>query len=321
MKRFLFLLPVLALSLALSSCKDTHDYTPAILEISEDAFDDCFDVANFNAEHDSNLDQDELKTICRHRFTHVHVSYNGNALGVWELPCEVPILDVPDADSVEVTITPCFKKNGQSSMIKGYGYMKSYKIKTRLRKGETSHLTKDFFHKKYEYHKYTEFKLIATFLQNKFSPRNPATSVANFSCVPDDPDNPSNPGDPSNRIGVITLTGDSLYSSFEVASSTMRFDVSGLTYLEIRYKCDNDMNIELYAPQYFNQYACGGLFATDEWQTVYVNLDERLGSIYSMGSYFYGTIDAQVVLSGSCLDGKDTHYYVDYVKVVTGPQP
>lgn len=312
MKKILFLIAVLAL--VLCSCKDSHDYTPATLYITEDAFDDCFNVSKFNAEHETSFDGEQLRTMGQHKFTHVYVAYGGKALGVWELPCEVPILDVPEADSLEVTITPCFKKNGQSSTIKGYGYITSYKVKTKLKKGVITYITEETMHKFYEYHKYTEFKLVETFMQNSFEPFNPMTSLSNFVSIPD-------PDMSSNRIGVITLTEDTLFSTFEVASQLMRFDVYALTYMEIRYKCDNDLNIEIYAPNYSNVYACGGLFATDEWQTVYINLDERLGNIYSMGAYFYGNIDAKIIFSGDRLEDQDTHYYIDYVKIVTGPQP
>ncbi len=81
------------------------------------------------------------------------------------------------------------------------------------------------------------------------------------------------------------------------------------------------MDIEIYAPNYFNVYPCGGLFATSKWQTVYVNLDEHLASIYNTGTIFPGNIKIKVLLSGSRLEGQDTRYYVDYVKIITGPQP
>lgn len=313
MKKYILLM--LASVLLLSSCKDKYDYTPATLKITADAFDDCFNVDNFNAEHETSYDQVVLSTIKQHKFTHVYVAYGGDALGVWELPCEIPILDIEGSDSTTLTIIPCFKKNGQSSTIKGYSYVKSYKINLLLKKGETTLVNKQTMSRLYQYHRYAEFKLIEPFVTNqKFTLYDHLTSTANFSCIID-------PSDPSNRIGEIALTSDSLNNTFSVISSeTWTFDISNQTYLEMRYKCDNEMSIELYAPGYYSVYPCGGLYATNGWQTVYINLDERLGNIYSTGSYYTGYINARLILSGAQLDGQDTtRYQIDYVKIITGP--
>ena len=218
MKKFILLFSIL--TLCFCSCKDKHDYTPAILEISEDAFDDCFDISNYNIEHDEQItDEDKLRAMKQHKFTHVYVSYGGDALGVWELPCSVPILDV-SGDSTYVNIVPCFKKNGQSSTIKGYSYIKSYKLPVRLQKGVTTYLNKETMHEFYEYHKYASFKLIEPFSsQNNFSPQNSLISIVNFECVTD-------PSDPSNRIGLLNLTNDSLRGSFEVTTSDITVPVN-----------------------------------------------------------------------------------------------
>lgn len=311
---------ILASVLLLSACKDKNDYTPATLKFTTDAFDDCFNVDNFNSEHSQSYDSYELNAIKQHKFTHVYVSYGGDALGVWELPCEVPILDIDGSDSSTVTIIPCFKKNGQSSTIKGYSYIKSYKINLFLQKGQTLLVDKNTFKGRYQYHKYAEFFLIEPFVTNQhFTPYDILSSTANFTCIAD-------PSDPTNRIGEIALTDDSLNNTFAVVSvnnaqnQSWTFDISNQTYLEMRYKCDNEMSIEIYAPGYFSIYPCGGLYATDTWQTVYINLDERLGNIYSTGSTYTGYMNARIVLSGAKLDGQDTtRYQIDYIKIITGP--
>ena len=314
MKKLILSLPIILLCLC--SCKDKHDYTPAILEISEDAFDDCFNISTYNVDHEEHItDEDKLKTMGQHKFTHVYISYGGDALGVWELPCSIPILDVNSIDSNYINIVPCFKKNGQSSTIKGYGYIKSYKKKVMLQKGSTTYINKESMHNFYEYHKYATFKLIEPFSsQNSFMPHNETMSIANFNCIID-------PDDPSNRIGIINLTTDSLKGSFEVATPEINLAINYQTYLEIRYKCDNDLNIEIYAPNYFSVYPCGGLYATDKWQTAYINLDEHLIDIYNSGTIFPSSINIKVLLSGARLEDRDTRYYIDYVKIITGPQP
>lgn len=314
MKKLILILSIILCCFC--SCKDKHDYTPAILEISEDAFGDCFDISNYNIDHDEHItDEDWLKVMKQHKFTHVYISYEGKALGVWELPCSIPILDVENSlDSTYINIVPCFKKNGQSSTIKGYGFVKSYKYKTVLHKGKTTYINKESLHNFYEYHKYASFKLIEPFSsQNSFSPDIPDQSVVNFICITD-------PDDATNRIGLITLTTDSLHNSFEVNSPEIDLDIHYQTYLEIRYKCDNDLNIEIIAPSYFSSYPCGGLYATNKWQTAYLNLDEHLINIYNSGTLFPDNIKIKVLLSGSRLEDKDTHYYIDYVKIITGPQ-
>jgi hypothetical protein len=150
--------------------------------------------------------------------------------------------------------------------------------------------------------------------QNSFRAKNPTVSIVNFDCITD-------PDDPSNRIGLLNLTSDSLRENFEVTTSDIIVPVNYQTYLEIRYKCDNDLDIELYAPTYYNVYPCGGLYATNTWQTTYVNLDEHLVNIYNSGTVFSGSIRFSLLLSGSKLDDRDTRYYIDYVKIITGPQP
>lgn len=314
MKKFILLLAIF--TLILCSCKDKHDYTPAILEFSEDAFDNSFNISNYNIDHEEQItDEDKLRTMKQHKFTHVFVSYGGNALGVWELPCSIPILDVDESDSSYVNIVPCFKKNGMSSTIKGYGYVKSYKKNVMLHKGSTFYINKESLRDFYEYHKYASFMLIEPFSsQNSFSPHNPVISVVNFDCVTDPEDN-------SNRIGLLTLSGDSLRESFEVASYEMNFSVRYQTYMEIRYKCENDLNIEIFAPDYATVYPCGGLYATNQWETAYINLDENMVKIYNSVNFGTGSIRAKILLSGSKLADGDTHYYIDYVKIITGPQP
>ncbi len=314
MKKLLLLLTILTLGFC--SCKDKHDYTPAILEISEDAFDDCFNISKYNLDHEEQItDEDKLRAMRQHKFTHVQVSYGGDVLGVWELPCSVPILDVNSSDSTYVTIVPCFKKNGQSSTIKGYGFIKSYKKLVLLKKGSTTYINKESMREFYEYHKYAKFELIEPFSsQNSFSPYNTLTSIATFDCVID-------PSDPSNRIGRITLTNDSLRSTFTVATSSINFLVNYQSYLEIRYKCENDLDISLLLPAYATNYSCGGLYATDEWETAYINLDENLLNVYNSGSVHTDYISTRILLSGSMLNGQETHYEIDYVKVITGPQP
>ena len=106
MKRYLLL--VIVAMVCLASCKDQNDYTPAILKIDANVFDDCFNVDNYNMEHDDNLDVEQLQALKQHKFTHVYISYDGKALGVWELPCEVPVLDINSSDSTTLNIIPFF---------------------------------------------------------------------------------------------------------------------------------------------------------------------------------------------------------------------
>lgn len=315
MKKFLLLLVVF--SLCFCSCKDKHDYTPAILEISEDAFDDCFNVSNYNNVHETSWDEDAIQVMGQHRFTHVQVSFGGEVLGVWELPCSIPILNVNSDDSTYVNIVPCFKKNGQSSTIKGYGYIKSYKYPLLLKKGSTTSINKESMRGFFEYHKDAIFELIEPFnSQNYFSPYKTSESIVNFDCVAD-----PTPGNTGNKVGLLTLTEDSLRGSFCIAtSSELNLKVNYLTYMEIRYKCENDLNIEIFAPNYISSYPCGGLYATDHWVTAYINLDETLVRIYNSGSIGSGYIRAKIILSGNKLEDCDTHYWIDYVKIITGPQ-
>lgn len=108
------------LSFGLSSCVKNNPL-PVWLEINN---------WTLNSNPDSNTSPGELT----HNFSDVWVYIDGKVIGVFEVPCKVPVLV---SGSCKVTLYPAFKNNGLASTKKIYPFTEPYEVAMDFAEGET----------------------------------------------------------------------------------------------------------------------------------------------------------------------------------------
>lgn len=306
MKHHLFLYALLACAAIFSgsSCGKT-DVTPAYIHIEYNDVNGRIDVSTFNEDHETNLDEEELNSLTQQNFTHVNVYVDGNNLGCWELPCNVPVLDITEGDSVSLVVLPCFRKTGMSNTIQGYPFLNALKETVLLTRGETYNVSANPM--KYLYSSYAYIPFMETFSNSTdFTPTDSVNNALNF--LPQVVEN--------RNVGAITLN-DQNGLSFDVTSSYITVPIFNYyVYLELTYKIENSMEIGLTVstatyPNTVHQ--LGGIYATDEWKTIYFDLSNVIQSYNATSS----TITAiKLILTGLGDSGKNTHFYIDNMKVI-----
>ena len=305
MNRYIYLIISFLLVLfCLDSCKNP-DLTPVYIHVTQEDLADCIDVSRFNETHDQNFDQEHLEALKRHKFTHVNVYVNDKNIGCWELPCKVPVLDVSDADTSTLILIPAFPITGMSNTIWGYPFLNICRQKVILKKGTTYEVSQN--PPKYEYSEYARFRYFETFSNStSFTPSstsNPLTLLpVSYEGM---------------NVGEIVMN-DSTHQSFDVSSSSFEVPVGSYrTMLEVRYKTDCDVDVAMKMSSAYNPhmaYSVGGFFASpNEWKTIHFDLSSTINNYHSSsGNKTYVTL----ILSGAGEKGKESHVYIDDIKVV-----
>lgn len=305
-KRLSILIIALA-SILCFSCKKT-DLTPAYIEITQEDVNNCIDVSGFNETHDLNFDDEQLNALQQHTFTHINVYVNNKNLGCWPLPCKVPVLDLDDTDSSTLIILPAFRRTGMSNTVDGYPFLNVLRQKVMLKRGGTYHVSEHPL--SYIYSPYASFPYLETFSNStSFTPTDTANQIT------------FNPMQYEGRlVGGLTLN-DQNGLSFDVTSTNITVPVYNYsTYLEITYKTDNNMEVGMKLSTGYSSntvHQLGGMYPTNgEWKTIYFELSSVIGGYHYTGS---DLTTINLVLTGVGDKGKDTHYYIDNIKVVYIP--
>jgi hypothetical protein len=306
MNRYIYLIvSVLLLSLSFNSCKEP-DLTATYIHVTKEDLQDRIDVSNFNETHNENFDQDALDALKRHKFTHVNVYVNNRNLGCWELPCNVPVLDVNSTDTSTLILIPAFPLTGMTNTISGYPFLNICRQKVVLQKGTTYEVSQNL--PTYIYSEYAKFPFFETFSNSsKFfasdSTRSPLTLL------------PVSRED--KNVGEIVLS-DSTYLNFDVTSTQFAAPVGSYrTVLEITYKTDCNVDVAIKMSTASNPrmaYSVGGFFASpDEWKTIHFELTNTINTYHNTA----GTATLlNLVLSGVGDEGKVSHVDIDDIKVV-----
>lgn len=291
-----------------ASC-DKTDLTPAYINITYDDVNGCIDVSRFNEMHDLNFDSEQLEALTQHTFTHVNVYVNNKNLGCWPLPCKVPVLDINNVDSSTLIILPAFRQTGMSNTVQGYPFLNVLRQKVMLKRGETYHITQNPL--SYIYSPYASFPYFETFSNSSsFSPTDTSGSTLTFQPTTED----------GRKVGKILLN-DQNGLNFDVISNGITLPIYNYyVYLEITYKTESNMEVGLKmstdnTPNSIHQ--LGGIYPTNgEWKTIYFNLGSVLLGYHLTGSSW---TEANIVLTGIGAKGKDTHFYIDNIKVIYEP--
>lgn len=306
MKRYIYLiLSIVAITLFVNSCQEP-DLTPVYIHVVPEDFDNCIDVSNFNETHDQNFDQEQLLALTRHTFTHVNVYVNNKNLGCWELPCNVPVLDVNSNDTSTLVLIPAFPMSGMGNTISGYPFINICRQKVILKKGTTYEVSEN--KPVYQYSEYAKFPYFETF-SNSTSFTTSASSMTSLNLLPTTYD--------GKNVGEVILS-DENGQSFDVTSSAFIAPVGSYrTILEIRYKTDVNMSVAIkmktaYNP--YNAYPIGGVYKSpDEWKTIHFDLTNTINSYHSGSG---SATELNLILSGAGDEGTVSRVDIDDIKVI-----
>ncbi len=300
---FTFFLAILTI-LFCTSC-NKKDLTPAYICVTPEDFENSIDVSNYNETHGMNFDQEQLLALTKHEFTHVNVFVNNKNLGCWELPCKVPVLDVDNTDSCTLILVPCFRLSGMGNTISGYPFFNILRQRVLLQKGKEYHASQN--PPKYVYSEYTHIPFFETFYNSSsFRPTDTISHTLTFQSVFFD----------GNNVGEIVLN-DVNGLNFDVVSSKITVPIGNYrTLLEIRYCTESSIDVGLKMSTGINPHqvhSVAGFYASpNEWKTIHFDLTQVINTNHNMGS----VTDLSLVLSGVGEKGKDTHFYIDDIKVM-----
>lgn len=72
--------------------------------------------------------------VLTHSFTDARVYINGQLLGIFELPCKIPVLA---SGATQIIVMPTIRDNGISATKKAYPFMEKYTLNATLEKNQT----------------------------------------------------------------------------------------------------------------------------------------------------------------------------------------
>ena len=309
MKNFIYLITsALLIIISVSSCKKV-DLTPAYIVVTPEDFENCIDVSNFNETHDQNFDQDQLTALTRHKFTHVNIYVNNKNLGCWELPCKVPVLDVNNTDSCTLVLIPAFPMSGMANTISGYPFLNITRQRVLLQKDHVYEVAQN--RPKFVYSEYARFPYFETFSNStSFTPvPSPSSTQSEITFLP--------VAYEDKNVGEIVLN-DAVGQHFDVQSTAFPVPVGSYrVVLEVRYKTEGkiDISAKMASAYYPNRwYSVGGINASPkEWKTIHFDLTNTINSNYGSSG---NSTDLTLMLAGVGEEGKETHFYIDDIKVV-----
>lgn len=309
-KKGYFLSLFVFISVIFTGCDNT-DITPNYIVIKPEDLASPMDMSTFNQEHGTSYTSYQLEAIASQGFKDVWVYANEENLGLWELPCKIPVIG---QDSVKIKISPGFRMNGLSNQIPLYlfvlPYSKSFYFSQDNSHGFSSGIS-------FKYSPDVTFPLVESFENStSFIPRN--DGGAPFEIYNDEGEN----------VGLITLK-DSV-TSFDLVSEAMRLRGYGnQTILQIDYRMDYEKLTDGAQPPEFSvgiryQNSSGyeefeplvNFRYSNSWNTVYVNLTQAISRNASSSTGYLGNV--KVSLSGYKTDmHKNINFYFDNIKIVT----
>jgi hypothetical protein len=293
---FLFIIAFL-----LFSCKKID--APAFLVFSEKDFENCIDISNFNADHETNYDDYELKIISQQRFRDVLASLKGENLGYWQVPCRIPL--IPDySGKNNIRIVPCVRITAMTVTTTEYPFVEPVERDFEMKRGGEY----SFSDLKFEYSKGVKFPILETFVQS--------TGFSSLDTVKGAPLEISQSD--GKHIGEILLDDSLVY--FNVATDNMVLEDTyrSVFFWEISYKCDGEMTTYLRFASGIHQDMIVFPSTRGTWKTAYINVTE----ILRMASGTASQISVRFGIRGLRLQNSpDAYFHFEYIKLISMPSP
>ena len=291
---------VIVVAVCFVACRKT-DIAPAYVVITKEDISvsyDKLDLAQFNS----------YSGLTAHNFTDIWLTVNGEKLGTWELPCRIPVLA---SGKVSVSMLPGIAMNGMSTTRPEYPFVESFKTEVSLVKGEETVISPVFSY----YGSNLYFPLVENFESAGTSFESTDTSAHLYVNKVYDDDliykNPTDQSDKNTCSGWIEL---SEHSDFEIVSPVLKLPGAGKSvFLELNYKCDQDLFVSIVAIQSTSvptHEALVGLRATGgAWKKAYVNLTLAVSRNTTATGF-------RVMLSGAKNGSETANYYFDNIRVM-----
>lgn len=279
------------------------DITPAYIVIHPEDVSlalDNLDLAQFNSN----------SGLTARKFPYVWITVDGEKLGIWELPCKVPVLNT---GTVSVDLQPGIEMNGMSTTCPEYPFVTTYKTSVFLEKGVETVIKPRFQYYKTNLY----FPLVENFESagTVFAPTDTTTHLYVQKITDEDLiyHNPDDPADVNTCSGYIQLK-DSV-SSFEIASDYLKLPGNGKSvFLELNYKCDHDLYAGLIVKQSTSIPSHESLVVMratkGAWKKIYINLTLAVSRNTTAEGF-------KIVFSGGTNGGQDVaNYYFDNIRVM-----
>lgn len=259
-----------------------------------------------------NLDLEQFNStsgLTAHDFSDIWLTANGKKIGIWELPCRIPILE---SGKVTLAVEPGIKLNGVSTTRPIYPFLQKYLLTIETPGNGEEVVVKPTFS---YYGSNLHFPLIENFESAGTEFSSLDSTKPSFSKVYDPTliyQNKWDSSDVNSCSGWIQLK-DSL-TSFEVISPKLSLPGGGKwVFLEFNYKCDQEINTGLFITQSNNVTTNENLVTlrpTDgEWKKAYVNLTLAVSRNINAQAF-------RVLLSGNKQNSVEANFYVDNIRVL-----
>ncbi|MBL31829.1 MAG: hypothetical protein CMP62_03795 [Flavobacteriales bacterium] len=270
--KYLFLITLTSLILTNINCEDSLSATiPSYIEIQKFNYD-----GNSSTTPPHNLEHESVN------ISDAWVTMNGNSLGVFEIPCTIPILE----DGLHsFDISPGIKVNGIAGTRIKYPFYKKYEKEITLERNSTNLLnpvTSYTDNTNYIYRNEGKFELPGdgTILE--------AGPLSDTICI-----NQSEIVFQGTKSGAIYL--DSINSYFEIRNiEALELELN--TFLELNFKSNISFNIGLLiinGSETEIKQELIQIYPSEEWKKIYLDLSPLIGTgnmfskfkIYFDGSY------------------------------------
>lgn len=302
MKHFVKVFFFIFLGLTLITC-EKKDITPTYILITKEDISlslENLDLAQFNSP----------SGLTAHDFSDIWLTANGKKIGVWELPCKIPILAKGD---VTLQLSLGIKLNGMSTTRPIYPFTQKYISNIIAQGGEVIELKPIF---KYYNDNAVYFPLVENFESAGTIFSSTDSSISGFTKV-NDPEiiyqNENDINDINTCSGLIQLR-DSI-NSFEVMSNLLTLPGGGKSILlEFNYKSDQEIYTGLLVNQSTSiptQEALVVLKPTNgKWKKTYINLTLAVSRNYTATGF-------RVILAGNKNNSEIANFYFDNIRVVS----
>ena len=291
MKRILIL--IIAAVIVMSSCKekDPLEGVPAYIRVDE-AFIDITDPAQGSA---------------LHNISDCWLSVDGNTIGIFEIPFEVPVLA---RGNVHVDIEPGIKTSGLDADRDVYTMLTNYYVDTVLTPDATMVLTPH-----YSYRQGVNFILVESFdqLGSKFEKAD--SSTYDFAVTRD--------GALEGYSMKIEIPHDDYSGHFECRTSNVYpISENGVTFLEMSYKCNDYFNFGMFGVVESATATSGvrenviTLYPTNgKWKRIYLNLNYAVTNSNSNCGQFQPFYTAIRIDTLSPV-GQNSEIFIDNIKLL-----
>ncbi len=284
----------------LVSCSD-EDLTPVFLDLQMESLTNRIDATNVEQLDGSNYDSKDLATIASSKFYDIECWLNGEYLGIFELPCKIPML-TRNHPSDELRIIPCIRLNGASNSVRTYSFL-NYYIKTfSLNSGESlTYANSDSLI--FTYIDPIQFPFIDNFENGTYFVNSEDSADHSLSIISG-----------SNNIAHIALPSDG-----EFAIETNEFDVPGLgneAVWEIEYACEADIRtaatVQLSDGTFTRVPLVTIRDSNGEWRKIHIDLSATVNT-YAINNVSSITLNLEGSANYSL---ETTNFYLDNVKVI-----